>query len=42
MEKLKLVEATQLKTGLPDFHPGDTINACSNFRASSSPATALE
>ena len=26
MDKLKLVEATQLKTGLPDFSPGDTIN----------------
>lgn len=26
MEKLKLVEATQLKTGLPVFGPGDTVN----------------
>ena len=26
MEKIKLVEATQLKTGIPDFHPGDTVN----------------
>lgn len=26
MEKIKLVEATQLKTGIPDFAPGDTIN----------------
>ncbi len=26
MDKLKLVEATQLKTGLPDFSPGDTVN----------------
>ncbi len=26
MDKLKLVEATQLKTGLPDFAPGDTVN----------------
>jgi len=26
MDKLKLVEATQLKTGLPDFSPGDTIS----------------
>jgi large subunit ribosomal protein L19 len=26
MEKLKLVEATQLKTGIPAFGPGDTIN----------------
>jgi large subunit ribosomal protein L19 len=26
MDKIKLVEATQLKTGIPDFHPGDTIN----------------
>jgi large subunit ribosomal protein L19 len=26
MEKLKLVEATQLKTGLPVFGPGDTLN----------------
>jgi large subunit ribosomal protein L19 len=26
MEKLKLVEATQLKTGIPTFGPGDTIN----------------
>jgi len=26
MEKIKLVEATQLKTGIPDFSPGDTVN----------------
>ena len=26
MDKLKLVEATQLKTGMPDFRPGDTVN----------------
>ncbi len=26
MEKIKLVEATQLKSGIPDFAPGDTIN----------------
>ncbi|MBI1806890.1 MAG: 50S ribosomal protein L19 [Ignavibacteria bacterium] len=26
MEKLKLVEATQMKSGLPQFRPGDTIN----------------
>jgi large subunit ribosomal protein L19 len=26
MDKLKLVEATQLKTGVPDFAPGDTVN----------------
>ena len=26
MYKLKLVEATQMKTGLPDFSPGDTLN----------------
>jgi len=26
MDKLKLVEATQLKTGIPDFSPGDTVN----------------
>src|SRR5712692_7041799 len=26
MEKLKLVEATQMKTDLPPFHPGDTVN----------------
>jgi large subunit ribosomal protein L19 len=26
MEKLKLVEATQLKTGIPAFGPGDTVN----------------
>jgi len=25
MDKLKLVEATQLKTGIPDFRPGDTL-----------------
>jgi large subunit ribosomal protein L19 len=26
MEKIKLVEATQLKSGIPDFFPGDTVN----------------
>jgi large subunit ribosomal protein L19 len=26
MEKLKLVEATQMKTDLPKLHPGDTVN----------------
>ena len=26
MEKIKLVEATQLKSGIPDFYPGDTVN----------------
>jgi large subunit ribosomal protein L19 len=26
MEKLKLVEATQLKKDIPDFKPGDTVN----------------
>jgi len=26
MDKLKLVEATQLKTGIPEFSPGDTLN----------------
>ena len=26
MEKMKLVEATQIKAGLPPFNPGDTIN----------------
>ncbi len=26
MDKLKLVEATQMKTGVPDFAPGDTVN----------------
>lgn len=26
MDKLKLVEATQMKTGIPAFAPGDTIN----------------
>ncbi|HSQ76781.1 MAG TPA: 50S ribosomal protein L19 [Bacteroidota bacterium] len=26
MEKIKLVEATQLKTGIPEFSPGDTVN----------------
>src|ERR1043166_8892502 len=26
MEKLKLVEATQMKTDLPPFKPGDTVN----------------
>ena len=26
MEKLKLVETTQMKSDLPSFHPGDTVN----------------
>jgi large subunit ribosomal protein L19 len=26
MEKIKLVEATQMKSGIPAFAPGDTIN----------------
>ena len=26
MEKLKLIEAMQMKTDLPQFHPGDTVN----------------
>jgi large subunit ribosomal protein L19 len=26
MEKMKLVEATQMKTGIPAFKPGDTLN----------------
>lgn len=26
MDKLKLVEATQLKTGIPQFSPGDILN----------------
>lgn len=26
MDKIKLVEAMQIKTDLPAFHPGDTIN----------------
>jgi large subunit ribosomal protein L19 len=26
MDKLKLVEATQMKTGVPVFKPGDTVN----------------
>jgi large subunit ribosomal protein L19 len=26
MDKLKLVEATQMKSGLPDFAAGDTLN----------------
>ncbi len=26
MDKLRLVEATQMKTGIPAFKPGDTIN----------------
>jgi large subunit ribosomal protein L19 len=26
MDKLKLVEATQLKSGIPAFDPGDTVN----------------
>ncbi len=26
MDKLKLVEATQMKTGIPPFAPGDTVN----------------
>lgn len=26
MEKIKLVEATQMKSGIPAFSPGDTVN----------------
>jgi len=26
MDKIKLVEATQLKNDIPDFRPGDTVN----------------
>jgi large subunit ribosomal protein L19 len=26
MDKLKLVEATQLKSDVPEFNPGDTVN----------------
>ena len=26
MEKIKLVEATQMKSGIPAFNPGDTVN----------------
>ncbi|HZY09984.1 MAG TPA: 50S ribosomal protein L19 [Bacteroidota bacterium] len=26
MDKLKLVEAMQMKTNIPTFHPGDTVN----------------
>ncbi len=26
MDKLKLVEATQMKSGIPEFRPGDTVN----------------
>lgn len=26
MDKLKLVEATQLKSDIPEFNPGDTVN----------------
>lgn len=26
MEKIKLVDATQMKAGLPSFGPGDTVN----------------
>lgn len=26
MEKIKLVEATQMKTDIPSFNPGDTLN----------------
>ena len=26
MEKLKLVEATQMKSGIQPFKPGDTVN----------------
>jgi large subunit ribosomal protein L19 len=26
MEKIKLVEATQLRSGIPAFNPGDTVN----------------
>jgi len=33
MDKLKLVEATQMKTGIPDFGPGDTVEcACARHR----------
>ena len=26
MEKIKLVEATQMRSGIPAFNPGDTVN----------------
>lgn len=26
MDKMKLVETTQMKTNIPEFHPGDTVN----------------
>jgi large subunit ribosomal protein L19 len=26
MDKIRLVEATQMKTGLPEFRPGDTVS----------------
>lgn len=26
MDKLKLIEATQMKTNIPEFGPGDTVN----------------
>ena len=26
MDKVKLVEATQMKSDLPEFRPGDTVN----------------
>ena len=26
MDKVRLVEATQMKTGIPEFEPGDTVN----------------
>jgi large subunit ribosomal protein L19 len=26
MDKMKLVEATQIKTNMPSFNPGDTVN----------------
>ena len=26
MDKVRLVEATQMKTGIPEFAPGDTVN----------------
>lgn len=26
MDKMKLVEAAQMKTGIPAFNPGDTVN----------------
>ncbi|MGH2568818.1 MAG: 50S ribosomal protein L19, partial [Bacteroidota bacterium] len=26
MDKIKLVEATQMRSDIPDFKPGDTVN----------------